>query len=95
MKQNIVTYPVILTEYNDKSEHYYVVTSPNIPGMVTDGETIGEALYNAKDAIATMLDEPNYPKVQDPRKWKLEKGQQISWVTVNMTKWLNKYGNKI
>lgn len=95
MKQDIVTYPVILTEYNDKSGHYYVVTSPNLPGMVTDGETIGKALYNAKDAIATMLDEPNYPKVQDPRKWNLEKGQQTSWVTVNMTKWLSKYGKTV
>ena len=44
MKQDIATYPVILTEYNDESGHYYVVTSPNIQGMVTDGETIPEAL---------------------------------------------------
>lgn len=85
MKQEILAYPVILTEYNDEDGHYYVVTSPNIQGMVTDGETITEALYHAKDAIATMLDAPNYPKIQDPKDWKLEKNQQVSWVTVNMT----------
>lgn len=90
MKQDIVTYPVILTEYNDKSGHYYVVTSPNIQGMVTDGDTITDALFNAEDAIATMLNGTKYPRVQDPRKWKLEKDQQTSWVTVNMTKWLSK-----
>lgn len=91
MKQDIATYPVILTEYNDESGHYYVVTSPNIRGMVTDGETISKALDNAKDALATMLaNEKERPEVQDPRKWDLEKGQQTSWVSVNMTRWLNK-----
>lgn len=91
MKQDIATYPVLLTEYNDESGHYYVVTSPNIPGMVTDGETIPDALYNAKDALATMLaNKKERPEVQDPRTWDLEKGQQTSWVSVNMTRWLNK-----
>ena len=55
MKQDIVTYPVLLTEYNDESGHYFVVSSPNIQGMVTDGESIAEALENAKDALATIL----------------------------------------
>ena len=96
MKQDIITYPVILTEYNDESGHYYVVTSPNIQGMVTDGETIPEALEHAKDAMATMLaNDDSRPKVQDPRKWTLEKGQQTSWVSVNMTRWLNKYGKTV
>lgn len=95
MKQDVVTYPVILTEYNDESGHYYVVSSPNIQGMVTDGETIPEALHNAKDAMATMLANEDRPKVQDPREWKLDKGQQTSWVSVNMTRWLNKYGKTV
>lgn len=91
MKQDIATYPVILTEYNDESGHYYVVTSPNIKGMVTDGATIPEALDNAKDALATMLaNEKERPAVQDPRTWDLDKGQQTSWVSANMTRWLNK-----
>jgi hypothetical protein len=96
MKQDIAAYPVILTEYNDESGHYYVVTSPNIQGMVTDGETIPEALENAKDALATMLaNDPERPEVQDPREWTLDKGQQTSWVSVNMTRWLNKYGKTV
>lgn len=91
MKQEIVTYPVILTEYNDDSGHYYLVTSPNLPGLVTDGKDIQEALFHAQDAIATLLDGLNYPQVQDPRKWKLNKQQQTSWITVNLTKWRNKH----
>ena len=91
MKKDTIKYPVILTEYNDESGHYYVVTSPNIKGMVTDGQTIPEALNNAKDALATMLaNEEEYPAVQDPSTWDLEKGQQTSWVSVNMARWLDK-----
>ena len=94
MKQEILAYPVILTEYNDDG-HYYVVTSPNIKGMVTDGDTIAEALYHAKDAMATMLDGTNYPKTQDPKRWELKGNQQVSWVTVNMTKWQSRYGKTV
>jgi len=94
MKQEILAYPVILTEYNDDG-HYYVVTSPNIPGMVTDGNTIAEALIHAEDAMATMLDGTNYPAVQDPKLWELKDNQLISWVTVNMTKWHSRYGKTV
>lgn len=91
MKKDSITYPVILTEYNDESGHYYVVTSPNVQGMVTDGETIFEALENAKDALATILANRKRPVVQDPREWVLENKQQTSWVSVNMTHWLNEH----
>lgn len=90
-KQDIATYPILLTEYTDETDHYYVVTSPNIQGMVTDGETMPEALNNAKDALATMLANiSTRPEVQDPQKWNLEPNQQISWISVNMPSWVNK-----
>lgn len=95
MKQEILSYPVILTEYNDESGHYYVVTSPNIQGLVADGETIAEALYEASDAIATILDGEEYPKAQDPKKWNLKQNQQTSWVNVNMTRWQAKHGKTV
>lgn len=85
MKQDILNYPVILTEYTDDG-HYYVVTSPNIPGMVTDGKNITEAITHAEDAMATMLDGIDYPAVQDPKLWELKDNQEVAWVTVNMTK---------
>ena len=94
MKPVILAYPVVLTEYNDDGR-YYVVTSPNIQGMVTDGDTIAEALVNAEDAIATMLDGSDYPKVQNPKQWHLKVNQQTSWVTVNMTKWQNQHSKRI
>ena len=84
MQQDSLAYPVILTEYNDDG-HYYVVTSPDIKGMVTDGATVAEALFHAKDAMATMLAGTTYPEVQDPKRWKLKDNKQLSWVTVSMT----------
>lgn len=73
-------YPVILTAYNDESGHYYVATSPNIQGLVADGETIEEALYETQDAILCLLEGEKYPKVQDPADWKLKDKQKVFWV---------------
>lgn len=64
--------------------------------MVTDGETIQDAIVHAEDAIATMIsDDVEYPEVQDPSNWELEDNQRIMWVSVNMTKWLNDYGKTV
>lgn len=95
MKENILVYPVIITECNDESGHYYGVSSPNIKGMVTDGNTIQEAVIHAEDAIATMISDTDYPEVQDPKDWKLEENERIMWVSVNMTRWLNDYGKTV
>jgi predicted RNase H-like HicB family nuclease len=35
---------------------WYVVEFPDVPGVVTQGETPEEALDNARDALETMLD---------------------------------------
>lgn len=68
----VLTYPVILTEYNDESGHYCVVTSPNVKGMVTDGKTIAEALKHSVDAIATMIFDSEAPeyKIRGGGNWK-------------------------
>lgn len=88
MKTKLV-YPIIATECNDEDGHYFVATSPNIPGMVTQGDTLAELAYQAEDAIATMLDGEKYPEVEDASKWDLENNQHIVYITVDMAKWLN------
>lgn len=95
MKDNILVYPVIVTECNDEAGHYYGVSSPNIQGMVTDGKTLPEAIKHAEDAIATMISDTEYPKVQDPRDWQIEENDSIMWVTVNMRRWLNDHGKTV
>jgi predicted RNase H-like HicB family nuclease len=90
MTDVVLTYPTIFHEYNDEDGHYFVVDSPNIPGMVTEGSTHQEAASWAVDAIATMLDGEEYPQPQDPSDWVLEKSESIVFITVNMTEWLHK-----
>lgn len=87
MKDEILVYPTIFTENNDEDGHYFTVTSPNISGMVTEGDTREAAAVEAYDAIATMLDGEEYPPVQNPSTWQLETNESIVYITVNMTQW--------
>ncbi|KRM55474.1 type II toxin-antitoxin system HicB family antitoxin [Lacticaseibacillus sharpeae] len=87
MKKNILMYPTIFEEITDESGHYYVVSSPNIPGMHTDGATMQEAVEYAVDAIATMLDGEQYPQPDDPTAWTLQANQQVVYVSVDMDAW--------
>lgn len=81
MAEKRLYYPVIITECNDEAGHYYGVSSPNIPGMVTDGNTMEEALLHTEDAIATMLaDMADYPAVQDPTNWHLGSRDRVMWI---------------
>jgi predicted RNase H-like HicB family nuclease len=89
MNDVVLTYPTIFHESNDEDGHYYTVTSPNVEGMITEGETREEAGFQAIDAVATMLDgESNYPAPQDPATWSFGDGDTIMYIAVNMTQWL-------
>lgn len=85
--KKVLIYPTIFVENNDEDGHYFTVYSPNIEGMVTEGDTREEAAIEAVDAIATMLDGEDYPAVQDPGTWKLKSNESIVYITVNMTSW--------
>ena len=87
MEKRLV-YPIIATEYNDEDGHYFVGTSPNIKGMVTQGDSMADLAYQAEDAIATMLDGEKYPEPQDASKWELEANQKVIYISVDMEKWL-------
>ena len=45
--------PLVLTP---QSEGGYAVTSPLLPELVTEGDSIGEAVENAKDAFAAVVE---------------------------------------
>ena len=48
-------YTVILTP--EREEGGYTVTVPALPGCVTEGDTLEEALENARDAIRLYLED--------------------------------------
>lgn len=45
--------PLILTP---QAEGGYTVTSPLLPELVTEGDSVGEALDNVKDALAAVIE---------------------------------------
>ena len=53
--KNKVLYPVIAKEYNDDG-HYFVVTSPNVQGMIVEGDTLEEAIEEASFDIADWFE---------------------------------------
>jgi predicted RNase H-like HicB family nuclease len=92
MMEKRLMYPVIISEFNDEDGHYFVATTPNIPGMVTQGATFSDAAYWAEDAIATMLEgESTYPKVQNPTEWEIKENDRIVYIAVDMKKWMKKH----
>ncbi|MFN8526011.1 MAG: type II toxin-antitoxin system HicB family antitoxin [Chloroflexota bacterium] len=51
--QQIYRVPLVLTP---QPEGGYTVISPALPGLVTEGDTLQEALINAEDALAATIE---------------------------------------
>ena len=51
-ESNMTTFKVIL---EPQEEGGYTVTVPNLPGCISEGETVEEAIENIKDAIRGYL----------------------------------------
>jgi predicted RNase H-like HicB family nuclease len=49
-------YVVVLTPTTEQDEVGYTVTVPALPGCVTEGDTIDEALGNAREAISLYVE---------------------------------------
>lgn len=80
-----IAYPAILDDrVNDSGT--YTVTFPDVPGAISQGVGIPEALSNGAEALALMLyDEKNLPTVSDLSKVKADNPQAIvSYITVDL-----------
>ena len=53
----IAKVPLILSP---QPEGGYTVTSPLLPGLITEGDTITEALFNAQDAFQALVEMYEY-----------------------------------
>lgn len=93
--RNKVLYPVIAKEYNDDG-HYYIVTSPNIQGMIVEGDTLEEAIEEASYDIADWFEVKG--KIDDvvaPSNWHIEKNEKLVYVPVSLTNFYKKYGKTV
>lgn len=94
-----LAYPIVLTPYEDHSGGY-VVECPDMPGLVTGGDTLAEALYMAEDAasgwVLTELEAgkpaPQASNIEDVKPE--EPNGIVSLVVLDMDAYAQKYGKK-
>lgn len=93
-----LVYPAVFTPYDDGTDGY-VVEFPDLPGCVTGGDDMAEALFMAEDAasgwvLIELEDGKRAPKATELQKVKTEDGQFVSLVALDMDAYAAKYGNK-
>ena len=91
-EKTLLTYPAIFTQ----EESRYWVEFIDLDGCYSDGDTLAEAMENAKEAMGLFLEDlDEYPKCTDDIKnISLEKNQLISFVSINLLEHKRKYENK-
>ena len=93
--KNRVLYPVIAKEYNDDG-HYYIVTSPNVQGMVVEGDTLEDAIEEASYDIADWFEvKGKIDDVVDSSDWNLDKDEKLVYVPGSLTNFYKKYGKTV
>lgn len=91
-------YPAIFTPYEDGSGGY-AVEFPDLPGCVTGGDDMAEAIFMAEDAasgwVLTELEDGNKaPEATQLNLIQLEPGQFTNLVALDMDAYAAKYGSK-
>lgn len=91
-KQVLLTYPAIFTKEGDS----YWVEFIDLEGCFSDGNSLAEAMENAKEAMGLFLEDLSvYPKcTTDFSNINLEQNQIISYVSINMEEHKKKYDTK-
>ena len=91
-KQILFTYPAI---FNFEDDQYWVEFI-DLKGCFSDGNTLPEAMENAKEAMGLFLEDlEEYPKcTTNIKDIKLKENQIISFVTINLEEHKKKYENK-
>lgn len=93
-----IIYPAIFYPYSDGSGGY-VVEFPDLPGCVTGGKDLAEALEMAKDAasgwVLDELEEGNsIPQASKYEDVKTGENGQVNMILLNMDEYAERYGEK-
>ena len=101
MKQERYIFPAVFTFYNDENGKSIGITFPDLPGCVSCGDNIQDALNMARDALGSHLfcmelDNDNIPTPSDciELKTQLENNQEITLIDVFMPKFRDAANNK-
>ena len=79
-KKDLFTYPAIITNEDNK----YWVEFIDLKGCYSQGDTLSEAMENAKEAMGLYLEDiDEYPQcTENIKNIKIEDNQVISFITV-------------
>lgn len=93
-----LAYPAVFTPYEDGTGGY-VVEFPDLPGCVTGGDDMAEAIFMAEDAasgwVLTELEEGRKaPKASGFEEVHTEPGQFVNMIALDMDSYAAKYGEK-
>jgi predicted RNase H-like HicB family nuclease len=98
-KENAITltYPACFLE--DKEVGGFTVRFPDLKGCVTEGDTLAEAILMAEDAasgwVLIELEDGNpAPEASNPQDIKLEEGEFVNLIALDMAEYASKYGEK-
>lgn len=93
-----LAYPAIFTPYEDGTGGYSV-EFPDLPGCVTGGSDMAEAIFMAEDAasgwVLTELEEGRMaPKASTLGEVHIEQGQFANMIALDMDSYAEKYGDR-
>ncbi|MEG0370181.1 MAG: type II toxin-antitoxin system HicB family antitoxin [Hungatella sp.] len=93
-----LVYPAIFTPYEDHTGGY-VVEFPDLPGCVTGGDDMAEAIFMAEDAasgwVLTELEEGNeVPGASAVAALRAKQGQFVNLIALDMDAYAAKFGNR-
>lgn len=92
-----LAYPAIFSPWDDGAG--YTVEFPDLPGCVTEGATMAEAVCMAEDAasgwvLGELEDGNTVPEASAPASLRIADGEFISVVALDMDAYAEKYGSK-
>lgn len=92
-----LVYPAVFTPYEDGSGGY-AVEFPDLPGCVTGGDDMAEAVFMAEDAasgwvLTELEDGKAAPKATEIREVAHEADQFVSLIALDMDAYAAKYGS--
>lgn len=92
-----LVYPAIFTLFEDEADGY-TVEFPDLPGCVTEGYDMAEAVFMAEDAasgwvLTELEDGKPVPKATAIHEVATKEGQFVSLIALDMDAYAAKYGS--
>ena len=90
-------YPAVFTPYEDGSGGY-TVEFPDLPGCVTEGDDLAEAMFMAEDAasgwvLTELEDGQKVPRATDVRNVATSEESMVNLIALDMDAYAAKYGS--